>query len=1282
MSLYTCPHCHESFDSLTAAVTGTCPHCRQSVDPDASTLKQMIESVWGETLNHAQETAPGQEETIRRPSTGHRDPYNMGGVCLRRQQISALNQPQAIGDEFDLRSVLGEGGMGTVYCALQGSVDREVALKRIKLSAAHDAEMRAKFLAEALVTGNLEHPNIPPVYEIGEDAGGSPFYAMKQIHGEPWSERITAMSIQENLEILLKVADALAFAHDKGILHRDLKPSNVMLGDYGEVLVMDWGLALNIGNTGHGERIDEHTSIGGTPAYMPPEVARGENQRIGYHSDIYLLGAMLYELIASKPPHSGTNTLDCLANACRNIIQPTTARSALLAIALKAMASDHSLRHKSVSAFQQSIRDYLTHAESDQLCMQAEGELTEAEYSVTYDAYLRAQAKFRQAIELWPQNVAASDGLRRCNLTYAHTAYRRGDLDLAWQLLDRNDDSHIPLWNQINRAYSRRRRLDWRRSALVILTILLVIPLGFLAIRWALTVEQSAVSGSWKTRRQLILAPDSDLHGISLHTAPDTLLSPRLTSDGLQMTAGSWLWFDALDLPGSVRVDFTITWPEQVDGIEVLINSDHDGQDLGLQQLPDGYSCQFGGWEGLDHSIAINRPGKAHSYLDGIAAELVAGRRYLCSFERLGDRLAIYLDGHLIHQRHDLLSHRIHSHGGLGIRSWGDCHIESLAVFARKGNDRPPALLGADTLAAHGHLRSAYDYYRTIAENDPQPELALLAGLRQFSLGLELGLLDDQAATALREGLATLPGAAPYRQTLAEIQVLQCWLDGRHDQALAALPALFAHWPQTRVALHMLSAQRSNLHPETAHRLLEWVAHTQRLNRLDLSNMGLHSLGPIGHLRLRSLNCSGNNLHFLRFLRDMPLQQLDCALNPITDLQGLPLRSLRQLTLDNCQIERLDMLAGSPLETLHANGNRITDLSPLAHLPLRHLRLRDNQIRDITALHDLPLITLDLTRNQITDLGALADRPLRQLQLAGNPLAGLEALRGLDLEILDISACGITDLSPLRGMPLRLLRMNDNAISTLDALATSPLQRLYAARNRLTHLDGLTTAALRELQLTANPLHDISPLRDGTALTLLSLNDCPIDDYEPLLGLPLRHLHMARPDLDLATLDHLIARADAHLAQLLRHNRHAVLALREAWAPLQAAAVPVGARRRLFLPLDVTHSEAVALARACGARLLSFDHAEEVPALRTWLRTQGCRSIWLGLQPIDHTLRWANGHPLVYRPHALPQRLLRQPGAWHLFLGNNLELWRPIDPQAPCEVVLEWPAEGSPDQQP
>ena len=238
--------------------------------------------------------------------------------------------------DYRIVSFLGEGAMGKVFIARQTSVDRDVAFKKqIKKefkSRRKQIRNQSKFLFEAQVTANLDHPNIVGIYDMGRDQNGEIFYCMQLVRGDPWREVMDEMSLEENLEVLKKVINGMGYAHSKETIHRDLKPENIMLGNFGEVLIMDWGLGVNLS---HGLP----TSLGGTPGFMAPEMARPPEADTGTHSDIYLLGAILFKITTGESPHTGEDVRECLKNAENNIIvDPPADRKVdkrLLSIALQ-----------------------------------------------------------------------------------------------------------------------------------------------------------------------------------------------------------------------------------------------------------------------------------------------------------------------------------------------------------------------------------------------------------------------------------------------------------------------------------------------------------------------------------------------------------------------------------------------------------------------------------------------------------------------------------------------------------------------------------------------------------------------------------------------------------------------------------------------------------------------------------------------------------------------------------------------------------------------------------
>ncbi len=385
--------------------------------------------------------------------------------------------------DYDLIDMLGKGGMGVVYAARQASIDRTVAVKMLKSGTADSSDARNKFLSEACVTGDLEHPNIVPIYDVGRDASGALFYAMKRVQGTPWKDVLAEKSLDENLQILMRVADAVAFGHSKGILHRDLKPENTMLGGFGEVLVMDWGLAMPIDLNRRFGGIQQVPDLGGTPAYMAPEMIIGPLTEIGVHSDVYLLGAILYEIVTGRRPHAATPEMNCIHAAAHNIIQPTEKKGELVNIAIKAMKTDPRLRYKSVVQFQAAVRQYESHSESIHLSNLATNRLDVASETQAYDDYNQALFGFQQALELWDGNDTARTQLAETRYAYATTAKVRGDYDLATGLLNVSLPNHSTLHTEITAAAKQRdlrqqRAKTYQRVGLGLAGLLFVVISG------------------------------------------------------------------------------------------------------------------------------------------------------------------------------------------------------------------------------------------------------------------------------------------------------------------------------------------------------------------------------------------------------------------------------------------------------------------------------------------------------------------------------------------------------------------------------------------------------------------------------------------------------------------------------------------------------------------------------------------------------------------------------------------------------------------------------------
>jgi len=295
-------------------------------------------------------------------------------VVVRLQ--TEMQTPDLSGTRYRALELLGHGGMGTVWLAQDSILQRPVALK-VLAAENSSVDLAARLMQEAVVLARLEHPGIVPVHDAGTLADGRTFYCMKLVEGQTLDHYVRKLPLRERLRLFQRIAEPLAFAHSRGIIHRDLKPANVMVGPFGEVLIMDWGLAKIMAVAGASSATDQvsqhvtdatglssiasqvsehestrtdqaehataHGTILGTPGYMSPEQERGEVNLIDQRTDIFAMGSILQSLLQEPP---GSPESEAYSRPLR-------------AICAKAMSAEMSARYPSVQELAADVRRYL-----------------------------------------------------------------------------------------------------------------------------------------------------------------------------------------------------------------------------------------------------------------------------------------------------------------------------------------------------------------------------------------------------------------------------------------------------------------------------------------------------------------------------------------------------------------------------------------------------------------------------------------------------------------------------------------------------------------------------------------------------------------------------------------------------------------------------------------------------------------------------------------------------------------------------------------------------------
>lgn len=405
--------------------------------------------------------------------------------------------------------LVGEGGIGRVYAAEQVTIGRRVAVKYPRLE--DGVLTRTSLLSEAWAAGTLDHPNVVRVHALGLDDDGNPMVVMQYIEGSPWTdlmcdpnhpmwalhlaeasageaassdgETTPEIRLADQIRILMQVASAVQHAHNHQILHRDLKSDNVMIGELGKIAIIDWGTAVSLVEAPESRLVfhEDIDGVTGTPACMAPEMATGDGKLLSEATDVYLMGGMLYELLAGVQPHHAPDPVSALLLASKGHVPdfPPEAPRVLVEICRKALSPDPEDRHRSAAEFRTDLMRYMRQRSARRSLADAQratsalAELVgssgqgsphdsgagDQPYQV-HRAYTRAELGYQQALTTNVDRASIDIGIEQCRLLMTRYALAAGDLDQAAVLLQRVQKPPPELCEELERRQQTGQALE------------------------------------------------------------------------------------------------------------------------------------------------------------------------------------------------------------------------------------------------------------------------------------------------------------------------------------------------------------------------------------------------------------------------------------------------------------------------------------------------------------------------------------------------------------------------------------------------------------------------------------------------------------------------------------------------------------------------------------------------------------------------------------------------------------------------------------------------------
>jgi serine/threonine protein kinase len=878
---------------------------------------------------------------------------------------------------YTIGSTVAEGGVGAIHQATDLNICRTVAMKVLRDDKTLSREDVLRFVQEAQITGQLEHPNIVPVYELGQKEDQSPYYAMKLIHGTTLEDILDGIQREDAsvtakyplamlLTIFEKICDAVAFAHSRGIVHRDLKPGNVMVGEYGEVLVLDWGMAKITGQESlrttpseppssvpvAGVHVrDSNLTIGcgcilGTPSYMAPEQAA--NQAIDPRTDIYALGGILYTILALRPPHQEGEVYEMLEHIkAGHILSP---------LAYNPPPSGNPFGFLFRSATDRSASPHFPHC--------PDGRIPESLSMIAMKALaLKPEDRYQEVGDLQKDIRAYQGG-------FITSAEARG-LCKSMKLL------------------IRRHRTE---SILIAASLLIILVLTATYMTGVVSALRKQIKAE-EDRRVLEAERQRNWRLIIQENFSDPAIGSRWESNGPMTVEGGELRVKEMDqcvrlktpVLGDVRLVFDCRQEsENLSDISCFLSAPRSPLETATVG---GYFFQYGGM--LNQRISLRGPKGV--LWDACASPLIRGRRFHVEATKVGRQLTLAVDGRTVIDWTDEQFVSGPDRAFVGFYNYmTDTRYSNIRVYAHDPAVAADLFDVAESYLARGRYEFAQDLFQQVLDSSNDPRRTERA---------RKGLAHSTRMIRLREEFPAI-----------RARLLKVW------------PGASVSLGNSGISVDIDRLQVRDLSPLQGLPIVE----------LRCGNNQIPSLEPLKDMKMNLLACENNRISSLEPLRGMPLTELNCGGNPIRDLEPLRGMDLKKLLCPECEIASLAPLCGMNLEWLQCESNQIESLEPLSKTVMRALSFDRNRVSDLGPLRSMPLFELSFVGNQIKDLEPLKGMPLVSLRCDANRIENLQPLKGMKLTRLQCMGNPLKTLYPIILNPPKRLLFDADSLSPDD----------------------------------------------------------------------------------------------------------------------------------------------------------------------------------------------------------------------------------------------------------